>query len=414
LNLLKTKMKTQEEKREQLLNLVQTYGSPLYVYDGHLIERQIKRLESAFAQFNHKIHYAAKALSNLSVLKLVRDLGCGLDAVSINEVHLGLKAGFSPDDILFTPNNVPFEEIEEAVRVGIHVNLDSISALRKFGLKFGSSYPLFVRLNPHILAGGNPKIQTGHIDSKFGISIFQLSEIEEIVKQYGIRVEGLHVHTGSEFLDSEVFLQGAEILYKAAASFPDVKYIDFGSGFKVAYKEGDVVTPLEDLGKKLFESVSQFQTKIGKEVQIWFEPGKFIVSESGTLLCKVTTVKKTPTSVFLGVDSGLNHLIRPMMYDAYHNIENISSALEPDHIYTVVGYICETDTLGYERSMPETREGDILAIHNAGAYGFSMASQYNSRFRPAEIMIWKGKTALIRERETMDDLQARQVEFPFL
>jgi len=406
-------MKTPNEKRSELLELVAQFGSPLYIYDGHIIERQINRLKSAFGGFDHKIHYAAKALSNLSVLRLVRLLGSGLDAVSIQEVHLGLKAGFLPDDILFTPNNAPFSEVEEAVRLGIHVNIDSLSALRKFGQKFGDTYPLFVRLNPHILAGGNPKIQTGHIDSKFGISIFQLPEVEDLVREYKIKVEGLHVHTGSEFLDAGVFLQGASILYRAAASFPDIRYIDFGSGFKVAYKDGDVVTPLEELGKQLQQSVAEFEQKAGRKVQIWFEPGKFIVSDCGKLLCTVTTVKRTPTSMFLGVDSGLNHLIRPMMYDAYHTIENISRDGGNHQIYNVVGYICETDTLGYERSLPETKEGDVLAIHNAGAYGFSMASQYNSRPRPAEVLQWKGKTALIRERENLDDLLKGQVEFPF-
>jgi diaminopimelate decarboxylase len=299
------------------------------------------------------------------------------------------------------------------VALGVHLNLDSLSAIQKFGEKFGGSYPVFVRLNPHILAGGNPKIQTGHIDSKFGISIFQLSDIEELVSKYGIRVEGLHVHTGSEFLDAGVFLQGAEILYKAAASFPDLKYIDFGSGFKVAYSEGDVVTPLEDLGRLLQTSIARFEERFGKKVQVWFEPGKFIVSDAGKLICTVTTVKKTPTSVFLGVDTGLNHLIRPMMYDAYHSIENLSQGGPSDHIYSIVGYICETDTLGYQRSLPETQEGDLLAIHNAGAYGFSMASQYNSRPRPAEVLIWKGKTGLIRERETFDDLIKGQIAFGF-
>jgi len=406
-------MNTEERKRVEFRSLVGKFGSPLYVYDGEVIVNQIGKLKNAFSGFDHKIHYAAKALSNLSVLRLVNESGCGLDAVSIYEVQLGIKAGFKVEDILFTPNNIPFEEIEQAVALGVHLNLDSLSAIQKFGEKFGDTYPVFVRLNPHILAGGNPKIQTGHIDSKFGISIFQLSDIEELVSKYGIRVEGLHVHTGSEFLDAGVFLQGAEILYKAAASFPDLKYIDFGSGFKVAYSEGDVVTPLEDLGRLLQASIARFEERFGKKVQVWFEPGKFIVSDAGKLICTVTTVKKTPTSVFLGVDTGLNHLIRPMMYDAYHSIENMSQEGPSDHIYSIVGYICETDTLGYQRSLPETQEGDLLAIHNAGAYGFSMASQYNSRPRPAEVLIWKGKTGLIRERETFDDLIKGQVEFEF-
>ena len=406
--------KTKLEKRKLYQDLISTFGSPLYVYDAQLIEKQIKRLNSAFSGFDHKLHYAAKALNNQAILKLVKSHGCGLDAVSIQEVELGLLAGFPKEEILFTPSNTSFSEIEKAAELGVHINIDSLSALRKFGQSKGGGFPVFIRINPHILAGGNPKIQTGHIDSKFGISIFQLAEIEAIVKAFGIDVEGLHVHTGSEFLDAGVFLQGAQILFQAAKSFPELRYIDFGSGFKVAYKEDDVVTPIEELGRQLSEAIAEFQKTRTEAIQVWFEPGKFIVSESGTLLCTVTTLKRTPSSVFLGVDSGLNHLVRPMMYDAYHEIENISRTGPADHVYNVVGYICETDTLGYSRALPESQEGDILAIHNAGAYGFSMSSQYNSRLRPAEVLILKGKPVLIRERETLADLLRGQVDIEIL
>lgn len=389
--------------------LANRFGTPLYVYDGAVIESQVARLKHAFSGFQHKIHYAAKALTNQNILKLIRHLGCGLDAVSIGELQLGLLAGYPAADILFTPSNAPFSEIEEAALLGVHINLDSISALEKFGQKFGGSYPVFVRINPHILAGGNPKIQTGHIDSKFGISIFQLNEIQEIVSRYGIWVEGLHVHTGSEFLDADVFLQGARILFEAARHFPKLRYVDFGSGFKVAYHQADIVTPIENLGNQLAKAVAGFQTQLGRPVEIWFEPGKFLVSDAGTLLTTVTTVKRTPSSTFLGVDTGLNHLIRPMMYDAYHSIENISKSADSEqYIYNVAGNICETDTIGYNRSLPLTDEGDVLAIRNAGAYGFSMASQYNSRFRPAEVLIWNGQPHLIRQRENIDDLLRNQ------
>jgi diaminopimelate decarboxylase len=403
--------KTKEDRREEYKKLVELYGSPLYVYDSILIENQVNKLKSAFSGFDCKLHYAAKALNNQAILKLVREFGCGLDAVSIHEVELALLAGFPKEEILFTPSNAPFSEIEKAVELGIHINIDSLSALRKFGQTFGSGFPVFIRINPHILAGGNPKIQTGHIDSKFGISIFQLSEIEAIVKAFEIQVEGLHVHTGSEFLDAGVFLQGAQILFQAAKSFPDLKYIDFGSGFKVAYSESDVVTPVEELGRQLSLAIHEFIKTRNQPIQVWFEPGKFLVSESGTLLCTINTLKRTPSSVFLGVDTGLNHLIRPMMYDAYHEIENISRTGPADHVYNVVGYICETDTLGYSRALPESFEDDVLAIHNAGAYGFSMASNYNSRLRPAEVLLYKGKPHLIRQRDVLEDLLRGQVDF---
>lgn len=399
------------ERKARLRELANTFGLPLFVYDTHNMESRLHALNAAFSGFPHRIHFAAKALSNQAILAFFRSKGCGLDAVSIQEVKLGLRAGFRPEHILFTPNNVAFEELEEAVTLGVHLNMDSLSALEKFGKKFGSGYPVFIRLNPHILAGGNPKIQTGHIDSKFGISIFQLAEIERICAENEIQVEGLHIHTGSEFLEPDVFLQGAEIVFQAARSFPDLRFLDFGSGFKVAYKEGELETPVEVLGKKMEEALQQFYQQIGKELTVIFEPGKYLVSDSGVLLCEVNTVKKTPVSVFLGVNTGLNHLIRPMMYDAYHFIENISSTAPNHHIYTIAGNICETDTLGYSRSLPETKEGHLLAIHNAGAYGFSMSSQYNSRFRPAEVLIHKGRPYLIRKRETLDDLLRNQVEW---
>jgi diaminopimelate decarboxylase len=402
--------KLNSEKRNQYRNLVTAFGSPLYVYEAETIENQIKKLNKAFSEFDHRLLYAAKALGNQNILKLVKKAGCGLDAVSIHEVELGLRAGFKPEEILFTPSNVPFAEIEKAKNLGVHINIDSLSALRKFGQAFGSTYPVFVRINPHILAGGNPKIQTGHIDSKFGISIFQLNEIEAIVKAFSIDVEGLHVHTGSEFLDPGVFLQGAQILFQAVKSFPNIRFIDFGSGFKVAYKEGDVVTPIEDLGQQLAKAIKEFQENIRHKIQIWFEPGKFLVSEAGIFLCTVTTLKRTPSSVFLGVDTGLNHLIRPMMYDAYHEIENLDREGPDDHVYNVAGFICETDTLGYNRALPESMEGDVLAIRNAGAYGFSMASNYNARLRPAEVLILDGEARLIRKREELEDLLKNQLE----
>lgn len=396
-------------KEEHFLEAVKLFGTPIYVYEGESIVRQIERLRAAFSGFDHRILYAAKALANQSILRLIQQNSCGLDAVSLSEIQLGLLAGFEPSNILFTPSNPDFSEIEAAVELGVHINLESLSSISKFGEKYGSSYPVFIRINPHILAGGNPKIQTGHIDSKFGISIFKLDEIKGLTNRLGIRIEGLHVHTGSEFLEPSVFLQGAHLLFQAADLFPDLEYIDFGSGFKVANREGEIETPVESLGAQFSEVVEKFNQTRSKPVQVWFEPGKYLVMQSGTLLTKVTTVKPSPTSVFVGVDTGLNHLIRPMMYDSYHPIDNISAKDKPKHVYTIVGNICETDTLGYNRQMSETTEGDILAIRNAGAYGFSMASQYNGRFRPPEALIYQGKIHLIRQREMLEDLLQNQI-----
>lgn len=395
------------------LELVQKYGCPLYIYESSIIEAQYKRLTGAFDVEDLQINYAAKALSNINILRYMHSIGAGLDTVSIQEVRLGLKAGFEPQNIMYTPNCVSIEEISAAAKLGVKINIDNISILEQFGTLF-PDYPVCIRINPHIMAGGNSKISTGHIDSKFGISFHQMPLIHRILKATGLRVEGVHMHTGSDILDIDVFLQGAEILFQVAKEFPDLKYLDFGSGFKVPYKEEDIETDIEELGEKITARFKLFCKDYGKNLTLMFEPGKFLVSRSGIFLTKVNVVKQTTSTVFAGVDSGLNHLIRPMLYDAYHKIVNISNTTGRQRFYTVVGYICETDTFGVNRRMNEISEGDILAFYNAGAYCYTMSSNYNSRFRPAEVFILNGKDYLIRERETMDDLLRGQVEIEAL
>ena len=391
------------------LELVEQYGCPLYVYDSAVIERQYKRITDAFKVKNLKINYACKALSNINILKFFKELGAGLDTVSVQEVELGIHAGFAPQEIIYTPNCVSLEEIQEAVDFGVKINIDNISILEQFG-QAHIDVPVCIRINPHIMAGGNHKTSVGHIDSKFGISIHQMPLVHRIIEATGIKVEGVHMHTGSDILDPDVFLFGAEILLKIAREFPNLEYIDFGSGFKVPYKEGDIETNIEELGEKISERFNEFCREYGQDITLMFEPGKFLVSESGSFLVQVNVVKQTTSTVFAGIDSGLNHLIRPMFYNAYHRITNVSKPEGKARFYTVVGYICETDTFGINRRIAEIHEGDILCIHNAGAYCFSMASNYNSRFRPAEVLIYQGKPYLIRKRETMEDLLRNQVE----
>jgi diaminopimelate decarboxylase len=393
--------------------LAQDFGTPLYVYDGEKIIQQIQRLRNAFSGSPLRIKYAAKALTNISILKLIRRAGAEIEVVSPQEAGLALKAGFLPGEITFTPSGVDFAEIEHAVESGFSVNIDNLSSLEKFGRKYGSSWGCGLRINPHIMAGGNLKISTGHSNSKFGISIEQRHQILEIVNRYHIPVNGLHIHTGSDITDSNVFLQMADVLFETAGMFENLKFIDFGSGFKVAYKEGDKVTDIEDLGKKLTHAFNNFCTRYGKQLELWIEPGKFVVSEAGILLVRVNVVKRAPAITFVGVNSGLNHLIRPMMYDAYHHIVNISNPNGPEQTYTIVGYICETDTFAAGRQLQEVREDDILAVKNAGAYGFSMASNYNSRLKPAEVLIVNAEAHLIRERETFDDLLNHQIVADF-
>jgi diaminopimelate decarboxylase len=394
----------------RLTEVAREFGTPVYVYHGEKILAQYEMLTKAFAGTRLKIKYACKALNNINIIRLLKNAGAGIDAVSIYEVELALKAGFTPDEILFTPNGVSFDEIRSGVDAGVHINVDNISALEQFGHVYGNSVPCCIRLNPHIVAGGNIHIQTGHIDSKFGISIHQLRHVLRIVETEKINVNGLHMHTGSDILDADVFVRGAELLFEAAQDFPDLQFIDFGSGFKVAYKEDDVTTNVEELGKVITDRFNQFCKQYGKELELWFEPGKFLVSEAGLLLVRVNVVKQTTATVFAGVDSGQNHLIRPMFYDAYHKIINISNPTGTPRIYTVVGYICETDTFGWDRKLNEVREGDILAIKNAGAYGYTMSNNYNARPRPAEVLIYKGKAQQIRKAETLDDITRNMIE----
>jgi len=390
------------------LLLTEKYGCPLYIYETAIMKNQYDRLTKAFALPNLKINYACKALNNLAVLKFFKSLGAGLDTVSIQEVRLGLMAGYTPNEIIYTPNCVSIEEITNAVELGVRINIDNLSILEQFGSLF-PQYPVCVRINPHIMAGGNSKISVGHIDSKFGISFHQTPLIHRIVKANSMKIEGIHMHTGSDILDIEVFLQGAEILFQVAEEFKDLEYIDFGSGFKVPYKEDDIQTDIEELGEKITARFTQFCSNYGKNLTLMFEPGKFLVSQAGTFLVKVNVVKQTTSTVFAGVDSGLNHLIRPMLYDSYHKIVNISKTEGRSRIYTIVGYICETDTFGVNRKLTEINEGDILAFYNAGAYCYTMSSNYNSRFRPGEVLIHEGQDYLIRRRETMEDLISNQV-----
>ena len=393
-----------------LISLTKKYKSPLYVYDADKIIAQYQRLTNAFSTVKKlKINYAMKALSNISILKIFNSLNAGLDTVSVQEVQLGLKAGFEPQDIIFTPNGVSLEEIEQAMGLGVQINIDNLSVLEQFGQKY-PKVPVCIRMNPHIMAGGNSKISVGHIDSKFGISIHQLPLIHRVVKNTGMLINGIHMHTGSDIYDIDAFLRATEILFDAARDLDNLEYIDFGSGFKVPYKEGGIETDIEELGTKLSKRFNDYVKSTGKDLTLMFEPGKFLVSEAGKLLTNVNVVKQTTSTVFASVDSGLNHLIRPMFYDAYHHIENISNPDGKKRFYTVVGYICETDTFGSNRRISEIKEGDILSFSNAGAYAFSMASNYNSRYRPAEVLVYQGKDYLIRERETIEDLIYKQVE----
>ncbi|WP_185864795.1 diaminopimelate decarboxylase [Blattabacterium cuenoti] len=408
-------MNQQKKKyNEYLIKLAKKYGTPLYIYDSYKIKKQYQKMVNSFSGIKKLIiNYACKANTNLNILKLFHTLGSGLDTVSIQEIEIGLKAGFNPKKIIFTPNCVSIQEIKKAVELGVRINLDNLSILEQFGYHF-PNYSIGIRINPHIMAGGNKKISVGHIDSKFGISHYQIPHVKRILKNTGLKVEGFHMHTGSDISDPKYFLEGAKILFQIAIEFPKIDYIDLGSGFKVPYKKEDIKTDLYSLSKIITNEFNNFfQNYINKNfITLIFEPGKFLVSESGYFLVSVNVIKHTTSTVFAGVDSGFNHFIRPMFYDAYHCIENISNPNGCFRLYTVVGYICESDTFGFNRKISEIHEGDILCIKNAGAYCFSMSSNYNSRYRPSEVMLLNGKDFLIRKRETMQDLLKNIIEIP--
>lgn len=392
-----------------VIELIEKYGTPVYVYETSRMKQKYDKMLQAFKDVHLRIHFACKALTNINVLKFFRSIGAGLDAVSIQEVQLALKAGYHPGDIIFTPNCVSIEEIMEGIKMGVKINIDNISILEQFGHLDGAKVPIGIRINPHIMAGGHDKISTGHIDSKFGISIYQMPHVHRVIENTGIKVEGLHMHTGSDILDVEVFLRGAEIMFDVAKGFKGLEYIDFGSGFKVPYKPDDYFTDIEELGKDFAKRFNKFCKEYGKDLTLIFEPGKFLVSEAGYFFARVNVVKQTLSTVFAGLNTGLNHFIRPMFYDAYHQIINISNPKGRKRIYSVVGYICETDTFGWDRIINDVREGDYLSFLNAGAYCFAMSSNYNSRLRPPEVLVHEGKDYLIRVQETLDDLLKNQV-----
>ena len=396
----------------------ENYDRPGRPYGGaDKIREKISVLRGSLKGFPLSIKYACKANTNISILRIMLQNGVDLDVVSPQELELGILAGYAGNQITFTPSGVDFSEIEFAVDKGAIVNLDNLSVLEKFGQKYGSTKPCLIRIKPHVFGGGNEKIMTAHPESKFGISIHQKEEILTIVNQYKIHVIGLHQHTGSDIKDGKTFQEAASALFEFAFDFKDLEIIDLGGGFKVPYSPEDPGVDMNEVGQLMSQSFLEFSRQYGRELRLWVEPGKFLVSEAGTFLAQATVVKNDPIKTFLGINTGLNHLIRPMMYGSYHYIFNASNANSgTQKAYRVVGNICETDTFSFdfngrqdERNLNAVKEGDIIALANAGAYGFTMASHYNSRYLPAEVLIDQGKAIVIRKRETLDDLTRNQI-----
>ena len=385
------------------------FDTPLYVYHAEKIEQQYQHLCAQFEPTQTKFFYACKALTNIHILKVIKDMGCNIDCSSINEVRLALYVGFLPNNILYTSNSVGFDEITTAVELGVNVNIDSLSNLEKFGQAYGGAKSIGVRIRPDVMAGGNLKISTGHVKSKFGIPLTELDALLLIQEKYKINIHTLHIHTGSEIKDVAVFMKSAAVFDTLLPYFPSVNVLDFGGGFKVPYEPGEQGTDMAQLGAEVNKVMKELSKKFERNLTAWFEPGKYMVSEAGFFIAKVNVLKTSGEITFAGLNTGLNHLIRPMFYDAYHHIDNITSPTNPPKQYAVVGHICETDTFAWDRSIPTIKEGDFLVFYNAGAYGYEMASNYNARFKPAQVLFQNGEAKLISRADQFEDLLSLQV-----
>ena len=387
-----------------LKSIAEKHKCPVYVYDGNKIKKQYERLTNAFSGIKKlRINYACKALSNISILNLMRSMGSGLDTVSIQEVQLGLKAGFKAENIIFTPNGVSMNEIEKVASLGVQINIDNLTILEQFGTKY-QDVPVCIRINPHVMAGGNSNISVGHIDSKFGISIHQTPHLLRIIKNTNIKVNGIHMHTGSDILDTSVFLQASEILFDLASKLDYLEFIDFGSGLKVPYYQGDSETNIEELGDKLSERFNEFCSVYGRDLKLIFEPGKYIIADAGYLLTKVVATKKSYKN-YIGTDAGMETLMRNALYGAYHKIFKLGKESNDKEVYDFTGQICEnTDRIATDRLFSNVKEGDLLAVMDTGAYGYSMSHNFNTRPRAAEVLVSNEDFTLIRKRETLENI----------
>ena len=386
------------------------FGTPIYLYDLKIIENQFDKLNKGLSVLeNYKIHFAAKSLSNISILKFIKKMGAGLDAVSIEEVMIGLKCGFNKDEILYTPNGVSFDEIKQAFKLGVKINLDSIESVKDFVNEFGNQ-SITVRINPGIYAGGNDNVSVGHSKSKFGIPEERIDELLDMEKKGKIKVTGLHIHTGSDITKNNEFKEGIKKIFSIARDFKNIESIDLGGGIKIPYFKNDTLTNLNDYVKEISKELKKFELEFKKKLKLIFEPGKFLVSDCGFFITKVNYIKSTKTKDFLQVDSGFNHLLRPTLYGSHHEIINLSNPAGKKKEYDVVGYICEKDTFAEKRKISEASIGDLICFKNAGAYGFNMSSNYNSRLKPAEVCIHNNKILKIRETQSLNDLLLGQID----
>ena len=368
-----------------LAGVADTFGTPTYVYEERIIRRQCQILKDSLSGLRTRLLYAMKANPHPAILQIIRSEGIGIDAVSPGELHLALKVGFEPVDILYTANNMSDEEMHAVVKTGVLLNLGELSRLERFGEAYPES-PVCVRLNPQVGSGHHQHVITAGKRTKFGVPIEEIDTIQEIAGRYRLHVVGLHQHIGSGIPSMQVLADAIEVLLRTAEEFDGLQFLNLGGGLNIPYRPEDSPVDIQNFGSSM---AAMLKERPGIEhLAYWLEPGRFFVAESGTLLVRANTVKESNGLTFAGTDSGMNQLVRPTVYGAYHEIYNLSNpngALQP---YEVVGNICESgDVFAHNRPVQKIREGDVLAIMDAGAYGMSMASEYNLRPRPAEVLI---------------------------
>ena len=386
----------------RLLELAEMHGTPLYVYDGDMVLEHYRALFRFIPHPRLGIHYALKANYNPALLAILRDAGASLDAVSPAEVILALKLGFPKERIIFTANNLTDAEFDEVRALGVLINIGSLSRLEKTA-KRCPGLEICLRFNPDVVDGDNEKTMTGGDLTKFGILMEDLDKVLALVKAGDLKVVGLHEHTGSGLQHTESVFRSMKNLMRLATPehFPDLRFLDFGGGFKVPYKPDEHRVDYVAMGAEIDRLFRDFEAKYGRELGIRFEPGKYMVAECGHLLTRVNTIKHNRTRVIAGCDSGFPQLIRPMLYGAYHQIDNLSDPTGDPAVYDICGNICETgDRFAEQREIPAIREGDVLAIRNGGAYCFSMGGVYNLRAMPPEVVVFRGEAKLVRKRVT--------------
>jgi len=391
---------------EQLIELAKRFGTPLYVYDETRIRENFGEFKAAFG--NAKICYAYKANTSLAICSILRQEGAAADVVSTGELRTALKVGVKPGDIIFTNNAKTKEELDFAIDSGAIINIDSLDELTSIS-EIGKPAKISFRVNPSVDPKTHPKIATGMKGSKFGLHLEKDIALEAYkkAKELGIEIVGVQMHIGSQITDMAAFGNATKKLLDFVLQLKEsditLKFIDIGGGLGISYKGEKTPTP-KDLAAKVLPIIKEYNSKLGYEPELWLEPGRYLVANAGVLLCEVQSVKKTPYKNFVNVDAGFNTLARPAMYDSFHRIKALGKK-GSEETYDVAGNICESgDILGKDRKLPAVEKGDVLAVLDAGAYGFSMASQYNARPRPAEILVRENSTEIIRERETWDDL----------